>query len=269
MESPRWTVEQLAEDIRRLGVTSGDLIMVHASLRSIGPVDGGADGVVDALEAAVGAGGTLLMTLGARDDFGWVNDRPESERPALLRDTEPFDCLVAPADPDNGVLAEVFRTRARTKVNDHPEGRMGASGRLADQLLDDAPWDNYYGADSVLHRFVDAGGRVLRLGADLDTLTVLHYAEYLVPLPTKRRVRRHRLVKGRKHPELRVVACLDDCDGIVDYPGGDYFPVILRDYLATDRATTGVVGRATSELIDAADVVDFGVAWMAEHLVSE
>lgn len=252
--------------MRRLGVASGDLIMVHASLRAIGPVDGGADGVIDALEAAVGADGTLLMTLGAHDAFGWVNDRPESERTALLRDTEPFDCLVAPADPDNGVLAEVFRTRARTKVNDHPEGRMGASGRLADPLLDNGPWDDYYGADSTLHRFVAAGGRVLRLGADLDTLTVLHYAEYLAPLPTKRRVRRHRLVKGREHPEVRVVECLDDCDGIVDYPDEDYFAVILRDYLAADRAVTGVVGRAISELIDAADVVDFGVVWMAHHL---
>ena len=83
-----------------------------------------------------------------------------------------------------------------------------------------------------MHRFVDAGGRVLRLGADLDTLTVLHYAEYLAPLPTKRRVRRHRLVKGRDHPELRVVECLDDSDGIVDYPEEDYFAVILREYLA-------------------------------------
>jgi aminoglycoside N3'-acetyltransferase len=263
-----WTVEQVTEDIRRLGVTLGDLVMVHASLRAIGPVDGGADGVIDALEAAVGPDGTLLMTLGARDDFGWVNDRPESERAELLRDTEPFDCLVAPADPDNGVLAEVFRTRTRTKVNDHPEGRMGASGRLADELLDDTPWDDYYGPDSVLHRFVDAGGRVLRLGADLDTLTVLHYAEYLVTLPTKRRVRRHRLVKGPEQSELRVVECLDDCDGIVDYPDGDYFAVLLRDYLAAGRAVTGVVGGAASELIDAADVVDFGVAWMAQHLVA-
>ena len=33
----------------------------------------------------------------------------------------------------------------------------------------------------------------------------------------------------------------------------------------TGLAKTGVVGRATSELIEAADVVDFGVRWMVEH----
>ena len=266
MKPTRWSIKQLTADLQRLGVATGDLLMVHASLRAIGPVACGAEGVIDALEATAGPTGTLFMTLGARDDWSWVNDRPESERPELLRGTEPFDCLVAPADPDIGVLAEVFRTRARTRVSDHPEGRFGASGPLAGRLLDDVPWHDYYGPGSPLDRFVQAGGRVLRLGADLDTLTVLHYAEYLAPVATKRRVRRHRLVKGREHPEVRVVECLDDSDGIVDYPGEDYFAVILREYFAGGRAATGLVGGATSELIEAADVVEFGVAWMTEHL---
>lgn len=248
MQSDRWSVEHLTDDLRRLGVATGDALMVHASLRAIGPVDGGADGVIDALEAAVESDGSLLMTLGARDD------------------ADVFDCLVAPADPEVGVLAEVFRTRPRTKVSDHPEGRFGASGRLAHTLVDDVPWDDYYGPGSPLERFVQAGGRVLRLGADPDTVTALHYAEYLTPIPSKRRVVRHRMVSGREGPELRAVECLDDSNGIVDYPGEDYFAVILREYLATGRASIGVVGRATSELIDAADIVAFATTWMAEHL---
>jgi aminoglycoside N3'-acetyltransferase len=261
-------MEHLVADLRRLGVAAGDLLMVHASLRAIGHVDGGADRVIDALEAAVGPDGTLLFGLGARDSSAWVNERPDRQRPGLLRDAEPFDCLVTPADPDMGVLPEVFRTRPGTKVSDHPEGRFGASGKLAESLLDNVPWDDYYGPGSPLERFVQAGGRVLRLGADLDTLTLIHYAEYLAPVASKRRVRRHRLLKGREGPEIRVVECLDDSDGIVDYPGEDYFAVILREYLATGRASTGFVGRATSELIEAADAVEFAVSWMTEHFVT-
>ncbi len=216
MVPDRWSVERLTADLRRLGVAPGDLLMVHASLRAVGPVVGGADGVLEALEAAVGPDGTLVMNLGARDDWAWVNDRPEDDRPDLLRDAEPFDCLVTPADPDVGVLAEVFRTRPGTKVSDHPDGRFGASGPLAESLLEDVPWDDYYGPGSPLERFVRAGGRVLRLGADPDTVTLLHYAEYLAPVPSKRRVRRHRLVAGAEGPEIRVVECLDDTDGIVE-----------------------------------------------------
>jgi len=263
-----WSVERITIDLGRLGVGPGDLLMVHSSLRSVGPVEGGADGVLDALHAAVGPAGTLFVNVGARDDMGWVNDRPEGDRAGLLEGSEPFDCLRAPADPDVGVLAEVFRTRPGTRVSDHPEGRFAASGPLAGDLLDDVPWDDYYGPGSPLDRFVQAGGQVLRLGADPDTLTILHYAEYLVPLADKRRVRRHRLVagKGGGPPEVRTVDCLDDSGGIVDHQGEDYFTAILQTYLATGRATVGYVGDAGVELIDAADVVDHAVTWMATNL---
>jgi aminoglycoside N3'-acetyltransferase len=261
-------VERLVDDLQRLGVRAGDLLMVHASLRAVGPVELGADGLLDALGTAIGQGGTLLFTLGALDHRAWVNDQPEADRPALLRDAEPFDALHTPADPDVGMLAERFRLRPGTVVSDHPEGRFGASGRLADALVDDVPWDDYYGPGSPLERFVGLGGRALRLGADLDTLTVLHYAEYLAPLPTKRRTRRHRLVRGDDGPQVRTIDCLDDAHGIVDYAGQDYFAAILRAYLATGRARTGRVGHAPSELLDAADVVAFGADWMAGHLTS-
>jgi aminoglycoside N3'-acetyltransferase len=264
--TPVRSVADLTADLRRLGVRAEDTLMVHASLRAIGPVERRADGVLDALAHAVGPAGTLLMTLGARDDWGWVNARPEAVRAELLRDAEPFDSQRTPADPDIGVLAEVFRTRPGTVVSDHPEGRFGASGRLADHLTADVPWNDYYGPGSPLERFVAAGGRVLRLGADLDTLTLLHHAEYLAAVPEKRRVRRHRLVAGSRGPQLRVVECLDDSDGIVDRPGEDYFIVLLREYLAAGRAATGHVGGATSELIEAPDVLEFAVAWMSKNL---
>jgi aminoglycoside N3'-acetyltransferase len=263
-----WTVDELIGDLRRMGIGQGDLVMVHASLRAIGPVDGGADGLLDALSATIGPDGTILMTLGARDDWGWVNERPERERAELLDGSPPFDASTTPADPDVGVLAEVFRTRPGTVVSDHPEGRFGASGAFADRLVADVPWDHYYGPGSPLERLVDAGGTILRLGADLDTLTVLHHAEYLVELPRKRQVRRHRVVTGPDGPDVRTIECLDDSDGIVDHPDGDYFPMILTEYLGAGRAlAAGRVGAATSELIDAADVVAFGVDWMSRHLV--
>ena len=96
MDPSRWSVDHLTADLRRLGVAGGDLLMVHASLRAVGPVDGGADAVVDSLEAAVGSDGTLFMNMSARDDWAWVNEQPECERPELLRDATPFDLMVYP-----------------------------------------------------------------------------------------------------------------------------------------------------------------------------
>ena len=91
MASP-WTPGQLCDDLRRLGIEPGDVVMVHASLRAIGPVDGGAAGVVAALDEAVGPSGTLLMTLGARDDWSWVNEHAEDAHAAASPASSPATC---------------------------------------------------------------------------------------------------------------------------------------------------------------------------------
>ena len=258
----------IATDLRELGLASGDLVMVHASLRAVGPIDGGAHGLIDAIRAVVGARGTMMMVLGALDEHAWVNERPEEEREDLLRGAEPFDARVTPADPEVGILAEVFRGRPETLVSDHPEGRFAAAGALAEELLADVPWHDYFGPGSPLETLVLERGRVLRLGAAPNTVTALHLAEYRCTVRPRRRVRRHRLVATAHGPQIRSVECLDDDDGIVDYDGEDYFADILHGYLATGRARTGLVGRAPSELIDARDIVAFGVRWMDEHLVA-
>jgi aminoglycoside N3'-acetyltransferase len=67
-------------------------------------------------------------------------------------------------------------------------------------------------------------------------------------------------------PTVRIVETLDDSNGIVDYPDEDYFAAILKAYLATGRARIGKVGSAASQLIEARDIVPFGVAWMNTHL---
>jgi aminoglycoside N3'-acetyltransferase len=267
MERPARTTIAVASDLRALGLRHGDLIMVHASLRAVGPVAGGADGLIDAIRDTVGAAGTMLMVLGAQDDHAWVNERPEDERATLLAGAAPFDAARTPAAADVGVLAEVFRVRPETRVSDHPEARFAAAGPLADALLIDVPWDDYFGPGSPLERLLLHHGRVLRLGADANTVTALHHAEYLTKVAPKRRVRRHRLVLGSAGPEIRTVDCLDDEAGIVDYDGEDYFADILHDYLRLDRAATGLVGDAKAELLEAADIVGFGVRWMDEHLV--
>lgn len=266
------SIDSLVSDLARLGVQAGDTVMVHASLRAIGPVDGGALGVIAALDRAVGPHGTWMMTLGADDPWGWVNERPEHERVAALADATPFDSATTPADPDVGTLAEVFRTATGTVVNDHPEGRFGARGARAATMVDDPPWDDYYGPGSPLERLVAAGGTVLRLGADLDTVTLLHWAEYLADVPDKRRVTRHRRVRRADGgSEVRTISCLDDSDGIAEQPGDeDYFATITRLAIADGVAQGWVhvdrVGAATSELLDGARLVAFGVDWMNRHL---
>jgi aminoglycoside N3'-acetyltransferase len=223
--------------------------------------------VIAALDAAVGPDGGWMMVLGAKNDWDWVNARSVAERAALLESAEPFDHLRTVAEQDVGYLAEAMRRHPGTQVSDHPEGRFAARGALALTLLHDPPWDDYYGPGSPLQILCNIGGSVLRLGADLDTVTLLHHAEYLVPLNGKRRVLRHRRVLGPDGPIVRTVSCLNDSDGIVAWEGEDYFVTILKAYLAGGCGARGQVGGAASELLDARDLLAFSVDWMARHFV--
>jgi aminoglycoside N3'-acetyltransferase len=238
--------DRLVTDLRALGIAADEVVMVHASMRRIGPIEGGAAMLVAALDEVAG---TWMMTLGAIEQDG--------------DDPTPFDSLTTPADPDIGVLAEVMRTTAGTVVTDHPEGRFGARGARAAWLVADQPWHHYYGPGSPLAKLVEAGGRVLRLGADDDTITLTHHAEYLCDVPDKRAVVRRPLVAGDAGPTVRVVECLDDSDGIVDR---DYFPEILDAYRGAGGVRTGRVGNADAELLDAADYVTFATRWMNAEL---
>jgi aminoglycoside N3'-acetyltransferase len=161
----------LVKQLRSLGVTDGAVLMVHSSMRSVGPVEGGAEGMLSALLEAIHPGGTLLMVLSADED-------------------EPFDALrTRVATEDMGILAEIFRTTPGVQVNDHAAARYGAFGPSAAALLRSTNLHDYHGPGSVLERLVSLGGFVLRLGANIDTVTLTHYAEYLAEIPAKRRVR--------------------------------------------------------------------------------
>lgn len=265
------TEQRLLAELRALGVRRGDLLMVHASLRKIGLVrtnfgEGGAELLLGALRKAVGPKGTLMMVLGTLYPLDWVNQKPVGERAALLAGTEPFDYRNAPVLPEVGWFAEVFRRQPGTLVSDNPSGRFGASGPLAETLLRDAPWHDYYGPDSPLDRMHARGGRILRIGADTDTVTALHFSEYLADLPGKRRTRWDYMLTGDEGPLHSWTECLDDSEGIARWSGEDYFSVILGAYVAQGRHRAGRVGAADAELIEAADIVAFGARWMERNL---
>lgn len=212
-------------------------------MRKVGNVEGGADALIDALLQALGPLGNLVMMLGADD--------------------EPFDALTSEADEDMGIVPELFRERSGVQVNDHAAARYAVHGPQAEFLLNPTLLHDYHGPGSVLERLTEMNGAVLRLGANTDTVTLTHLAEYLADVPNKRRVS---LRYERADIGEQWIDSLDDSDGIAEWKEGDYFPRILLDYLKTDRARIGVVGNSEAELFPAKDFVSFAVEWIESNL---
>src|SRR5690606_38159584 len=87
------------------------------------------------------------------------------------------------------ILAECLRTWPGSRRSLNPEASMVACGARAAWLTEGHSLNYGYGPDSPLAKLVKLKGKVLMLGAPLDTITLLHHAENLARLRHKAVVR--------------------------------------------------------------------------------
>src|SRR5215218_1364820 len=133
---------QLRSDLTHLGVKPGDLVMVHASVRSVGPVIGGASVIVQALLDSIGARGTLAAYV---DFEPFYEETDEIEVPV-------FDKRIARAARDHGVLHETIRTWPGALRSDHPDAGVAAIGARAEWIVESHPFQYGYGERSPLEK---------------------------------------------------------------------------------------------------------------------
>ncbi|SPT51645.1 MULTISPECIES: aminoglycoside 3-N-acetyltransferase [Actinomadura] len=263
------TRQGLARDLGRLGLGAGDVVMFHTRMSALGYVAGGSQTVINALRDAVGERGTLMVTCGWNDapPYDFVEWPPEWQD-ALRAEHPAYDPLLSEADHSNGRLPEALRRWPGAVRSRHPDVSFAALGPQAHALMDDHPWDDPHGLDSPLARLTDMGGRVLMLGAPLDTITLLHHAEALAEAPGKRFVDYEQPITVDGERVWRRFHDIDSENGAFDYGLGDRdpFEVIAHDMIAAGRGRKGTVGAATGHLFEAPDVVGFGVDWIEGRL---
>lgn len=263
------TIEPITGDLQRLGVRSGDLIMVHASLKAVGPVEGGAASVVSALRAAVGPAGTLMGY--ASSDRSPYEETLNGARmdEELRRRWPPFDPATSGTYPGFGLLNRFLLEAPGARRSTHPDASMVAVGPLATRLTQPHRLGQALGAGSPLERFVEHGGKVLLLGAPLDSVTVLHYAEAIARIANKRRVTYEMPMLGPDGQVRWEFAEDFDTNGILDCFAVDGKPdaveTIANAYVRLGRHREGIVGRAPSYLFEAQDIVSFGVTYLEQH----
>ncbi len=265
---PLVTKSQLVRDLRDLGVESGQVVMLHASVRAIGWVVGGPDVVLDALLEVLGPAGTLMMYVGWEEDIEDFYQWPPERQAAYLAECPPFDPATSRAHRKWSILTEYLRTRPGACRSGNPGASVAAVGAKAQWLTADHPLQFGYGPGSPLAKLCEAEGQVLLLGSPLSAVTLLHYAEHLAAVPHKRMVRyKVPLLQNGQRVWVEVEE-YDTGRGVVDWQGGDYFEAIVQDFLATGQGRRGKVGAAPSYLLDAASLCRFGVEWLERRFGS-
>lgn len=252
------TRASLRRDFAALGIVPGDKLMLHASIRAVGPVAGGPDQIHLALRDTAGEEGTLLMYAGCPehvDEVGRGELTPEEEA-AILDELPAFDPRTARSARDHGALVEMFRTWPGTIATDHVT-RFIAAGRDAEHLTANPPWDWTYGAGSVLEKFMNLGGKIVLLGSDHDAVTFLHHVEHAAAFPDKRVARFRVPVVEDGIRVWREMAEVDSGHGAhVNWPDR-YFGQLVDGYLEATGNRGGRVGDAETYVFSARGLFDW------------
>lgn len=262
------TRTEIATHLQRLGVRTGDLVMVHASLKALGPVEGGASAIVGALLDAVGPSGTL-MGYASWDLSPYEETLNGAQMPDERRRAWPlFDPATARTYPGFGLLNQFLVDAPGARRSVHPDASMVAIGPLSEALTEPHRLGQALGKGSPVERFIELGGNVLLLGAPLNSVTALHYAEAIANIPGKRRVTYEMPLRGPNGETVWETAEDFDSNGILDCFAVDGEPdaveTIAKAYVAINRHRSGQVGDAFCHLFGARDIVSFGVAYL-EH----
>ncbi|QOY85519.1 aminoglycoside 3-N-acetyltransferase [Paludibaculum fermentans] len=252
------TRSSLRADFNGLGIRAGEVLMVHSSVRAMGEVRGGVNVIVQALLDTLGPSGTLVAYLDFEPCF---EDEDEEEVPV-------FDKRIAHAARDHGILHETIRNWPGTLRSDHPDAGVAALGAQAEWITAEHPFQYGYGPGTPLEKVVRAKGRVLMLGAPLDTITLLHYAEHQARLPDKRIRRYRRLMPGAEGPQWVEFEEFDTADPVHDLLPQNCFEQIATAYLAEGRGVQGRVGAADAYLFDGPELVEFGIQWLERFVTN-
>jgi aminoglycoside 3-N-acetyltransferase len=159
---------RMSRDLARLGVKKGGVLLVHSSLKSLGPLPDGPETAIAGLLDALGSDGTLLL--------------PALSYETVNAEHPDFDVRLTPVCV--GALPEFFRKRPGTVRSAHPTHSVCGVGPRAEALLGAHIRDvTPCGPNSPFARLKEEAGQILFLGCGLKPNTSMHAVEELVEPP--------------------------------------------------------------------------------------
>ena len=152
------TKKDVFQLLESFGIRHDDVVTMHCSLREIGPIEGGADGLIDALKEYLHAGILLIPT------HTWAN---------VNADNPYFD--VRSTVPCIGTMSKVAAFRKDAVRSLHPTHSMAAFGKNArDYIQGEETAQTPAPLGGALNRLYEMNGKVLLVGVGHERNTYLH-----------------------------------------------------------------------------------------------
>jgi aminoglycoside 3-N-acetyltransferase len=150
----------LAHQLRTLGLSAGDRVLVHSSLRSVGAIEGGPAALVAAFLDVLEPGGLLVA-------------------PTFTYNSNIFDHAQSPSV--TGAFTEIVRAWPGAVRSRHPTHSVAAIGDRAVAFCAGHELVGAVSAGSPLERLAADGGWILLVGIGHNRNTTIHTSECLAP----------------------------------------------------------------------------------------
>jgi aminoglycoside 3-N-acetyltransferase len=259
---PPVSAAQLRRDIAGLGLAAGGTVLVQASMREIGWIDGGESSLLGALRAAVGPNGTIVTPTQTANNSTTTTEFVAAARERDAAGRRALEDAIAGFDyPETesyrmGRLAEAVRTSPGAVRSRHPQTSFAAVGPASTWLMAVHDLGSHLGERSPLSRLYSIGATIVLIGRPFDFCTGLHLAEHRLPWPPPTRPYRCYVISAGRRERVDFTAPdLDDGD----------FRELGQSLEASSLVETYRVGSATTRVVPMRQAVDFAVDWMASH----
>lgn len=254
------TPNDIKDALKKVGLKKGQVVMVHASLSSLGYVCGGAQSIIEALMDIVGEEGTIMMptqswkNLDPKTGVYW--QEPEEWWPIIRENIPAYDKRITPTNT-MGAVSEMFRQWPGTLRSDHPARSVAAWGYYAKFLTENHDLSNIFGDNSPIGRLYNLDGQVLLIGVGYDKNTSLHLADARAEYPSKHTIVESSviLVDGKRVWKDYETLAVD----------GEDFSSIGKEFELTGQVTHVSLGNGTLSLMKQRALVDFAVKWIEEN----
>jgi aminoglycoside 3-N-acetyltransferase len=157
--------EDIISGFKELGITEGDVLLVHSSFKSFGGVEGGPQTVIKALLDVIGKKGTLVMPT---FNFSFCEEYNKTGKGYFDADKTPSNM---------GILTELVRKMPGVKRSAIPIYSVAVYGHLVDELSSVSD-HNVFGKESIFGKLHRLNAKILIIGLTYNkSFTFVHYVE--------------------------------------------------------------------------------------------
>lgn len=151
--------DELVLNFQKMGLSRGDVLLVHSSYKSFGGIEGGPQTVIDAIRSILTDEGTLIVPTFNYD----------------FCDGKPFDIKKTPSKM--GIISELVRTDSNSKRTFNPVFSFAVLGKHRDYLAS-LRSEHSFGPNSIFAKLRELDAKIMIIGLTYnESMTFFHHVE--------------------------------------------------------------------------------------------